>query len=80
MKLENLKSSKFEEITSNQMSKIRGGQNVNTNVGIFMNNGHPEFSSHDVNVYNESTGQLLTQIFWGEDGTKHVISVTLDHA
>ncbi|SEW06255.1 hypothetical protein SAMN05421841_0851 [Chryseobacterium wanjuense] len=77
MKLESLTSEKLEPLTNNQMSKIRGAGNVATNSGIFMNNGHPEFSSHDVNVYNDSTGQLLTQVFWGEDGTKHVISVTL---
>ncbi|PIF46207.1 hypothetical protein CLU96_3231 [Chryseobacterium sp. 52] len=77
MKLESLKSEKFNTLNSNRMSKIQAGQNVATNGHMYMNNGAPDFSSRDINVYNDVTGKLSTQIFWTADGTKHVMSVTL---
>ncbi|MBL3546644.1 MULTISPECIES: hypothetical protein [Chryseobacterium] len=74
MKLEKLKSEKFRALDNDLMGKIRGGQNVGTNAGAFMNGGVPDISTHDINVYNDR-GVLLTQIFYATDGSKHVISV-----
>ncbi|MCT2563652.1 hypothetical protein [Chryseobacterium herbae] len=77
MKLESLQSEKFTTLNINQMSTIKAGQNVATNGHMFMNNGAPDFTNKDINVYNDTTGKLVTQIYWTADGTKHVVSVTL---
>ncbi|UOU97266.1 hypothetical protein MUU74_12265 [Chryseobacterium daecheongense] len=77
MKLETLKSEKFKALGNNEMSTVKAGQNVATNGHMFMNNGTPDWTNKDINVYNDDTGKLTTQIYWTADGTKHVVSVTL---
>lgn len=75
MKLESLKSSKFEAMTNSQMKLIKGGYNVNTTGGPAYYQGRLVNTTSDVNVYHDDTNHWQTQILYLEDGSKIVISM-----
>lgn len=47
MKLESLKSEKFEELSNNQMNKIRGGEVTQTGGGYIYLDGKTQYYSED---------------------------------
>ncbi|MFN1216054.1 hypothetical protein ACKW6Q_03610 [Chryseobacterium kwangjuense] len=75
MKLQTLKSEKFEALTADKMSIIKGGYNVGTGGGVGYYQGREVNISSDINVYNDDTNRWTTQILYLADGRKVVISM-----
>ncbi|WP_139785417.1 hypothetical protein [Chryseobacterium phocaeense] len=75
MKLESLKSEKFEAMTADKMSVIKGGYNVATGGGPAYYQGREISTTSDINVYNNDTNHWTTQILYLKDGSKIVISM-----